>query len=114
MLDSEKQRELRNGKRYNPCIHRRMSENGGIAEDVTGNLTEIVYAEVSEIQILTQEAVNQQIKRFISALTRQLEELTRLVQGMVTTTHPSHYPKTDFDTTSGTATNQSDNSFNFF
>ena len=64
--------------------------------------------EVSEIQTLTQEAVNEQIRRFISPLTRQLEELSRLVQGKVTTQHPDHYPRTDFGATSGTATHQSD------
>ena len=67
-----------------------MSENGSMGEKVTKSSSENVEGEVSEIQKLTQESVNEQIKGFIAPLTRQLEELTRLTQGMVTTTHPSH------------------------
>ena len=81
-----------------------MSENGSIEENVTGNSSEDVQGEVSEIQTLTQEAVNEQIKAFIAPLTRQLEQLTRPVQGIVTTQHPSQYPRTDISTTFGTAT----------
>ena len=65
--------------------------------------------ELYETQMLTQEAVNEQIRGFIAPLNRQLEELTRLVQRLVTTLHQDHYPRTDFGTTSGTATYQSDN-----
>ena len=107
MLDSEEYRELRNRKRYYISIERTMSDQGSIEENVTGNSLEYVEGEVSEIQTLTQEAVKQ-IRGFIAPLTRQLEELTQLVQGMVTTQHPYHYPRTDFATTSGTVTYQSD------
>ena len=86
-----------------------MSENGSSEENVTGNSSENVEGEVSEIHTLTQEAVSEQIEGFVVPLTRQLEELTRLVQGMVTTPHPGHYSRYDFGTTSGTATLQSDN-----
>ena len=51
------------------------------------------------------------MKEFIASLTLQLEDLIRLVQWMVTITHPSHYPKTDFETTSGTTIDQSDRFF---
>ena len=99
MLVSEEYRELRNGKRFNIYIER--AEKGSI---VTGNSSENVEREVYKIQTMTQEVVNEQIKRFIAPLTRQVEKLTRLVQGMVTTPHPSHYPRTDCGTTSGIAT----------
>ena len=108
MLDFEEYREFRNGKRYNTSVERTMNENGFFGENVTGNSSKIVEEEVSEIQTFTQEAVNEQIKGFIAPLTRQLEKLNWLVQGMVTKPHPSHYPRTDFGTTSGTATHQSD------
>ena len=91
-----------------------MSENGSIEENVTGNSSENVGGEVSEVQTLTEEAVNEQIKRFIAPLIRQLGELTRLVQGMVTTPHPSHYPRTAVGTTYGTARHQSDSENNGF
>ena len=108
MHSSEEDRELRNGERYYTSIECSLSDNGSIEENVTGNSSKNVEGGVSEIQTLTQEAVNEQVKEFIAPLTRQLEELTRLVQGMVTTQHPDHYRRTDFGTTSGTATNQSD------
>ena len=54
------------------------------------------------------EAVNEQIRGFIAPLSRQLEELIGLVQGVVTTQHLDHYPRADFGTTSGTVTYQSD------
>ncbi len=108
MLDSEKYRKLRNGKWYCTSTERPMSDNGSIEENISTNSSKNVKGENYEIQILTQEAVNEQIGCFIVPLTRQLEELTRLVQGLVTTLHQDHYPRTDFSPTSGTATFQSD------
>ena len=83
-----------------------MSDRGSIEENVTGNSSENVEGEASEVQTLTQERVNEQIRGLIAPLTHQLEELTRLVQEMVTTQHPDHYLRTDFGTTSGTASYQ--------
>ena len=102
MLDSEEYRELRKGKRYYTHTKQTLHYNSSIEENATGNSSENVEGEVSEIQTLTQEAVNEQIRGFIAPLTRQLEEFTRLFQGLVTTQHPDHYPRTDFGTTSGT------------
>ena len=108
MLDSADYRELRNGRRYQTSIKRTMSNHGSTEENATGISSENVKGDVSEMQTLIQEAVNDQIRGFIAALTHQLEELTRLVQGMTTTRHPNHYPRTEFGTTSGTAIPQSD------
>ena len=88
-----------------------MSDHGSTERNVTGNSSESVEGEVSEIQTLTQEAFNKQIRWVIAPLTRLPEELTQLFQGTVTTQHPDHFPRTDFGTTSGTATHQSDSSF---
>ena len=41
------------------------------------------------MQTLTQEAVDEQIRGLIAPLTRQLEELSRLVQEMSTSRHPN-------------------------
>ena len=114
MLNSAIYKEIRNGKRYSTCVERAMSENGSIEETTTGNSSENVEVEVSEIHTSTQEVVNEQIIEFIAPPTRQLQELTRLVQGVVTPPHPSHYPRADFGTTSGTTTCQSDNNVCFF
>ena len=96
MLDFEEYRELRNGKQYYTSIERIMSDHGDTEENITGISSQNVEGEVSEIQTWTQEAVNEQIRGFIASLHRQLEEFTRLIQGMVTTLHPDHYPRTDF------------------
>ena len=85
-----------------------MSDHGSTKKNATGISSEDVKGEVSEIQTLTQEAVNKQIRRGFASLTRQPEELTRLVPGMITTRRPNHYPRTEFSTTSGTTITQSD------
>ena len=90
MLDSAYYSELNNGKKYNTTPGPTMNENGRIEQNIAGNSSENVEGEGPEIHTLTQEVVNEQIKGFIVPLTRQLEDLTRLVQGMVTQPHPSH------------------------
>ena len=57
MLDSAEYRELRNGKRYYTSIESTISDHSSTEENVTGISSENVE-EVSEIQTLTQEAVN--------------------------------------------------------
>ena len=108
MFITSEYRELRNGERYQASIERIMSDDGSTEEIANGNSSENVEREVSEIQTLTQVAVNEQIRGFISPLTRQLEELTRLVQGMTTSRRPNFYPTTDLGNTSDTAMPQSD------
>ena len=108
MLNSTEYRELRNGKGFQTSIERTISNHGSTEEVVNGSPSENVEGEVSEFQTLTQEAVNEQIRGFIAPLTRQLEELTRLVQGTTISRHPNFYPKTKLGTTSGTAMPQSD------
>ena len=97
MVDSNDYRELRNGKRYQTSNERIMS-NHGSTEKIANRSSSQNVEEVPEFQTLTQEAVNEQIRGFISPLTRQLEELTRMVQGVTTLRHPN-----ELGTTSGTA-----------
>ena len=85
-----------------------MSHHGITEELVNRSTSENVGGENPEIQTLTEEAVNEQIRGFIDPLTRQLEELTWLVQGMSTSRHPDSYLKTELGTTSGTTKPQSD------
>ena len=106
MLHSTDYRELRNGKRSQTSIERITSSTEEMANRSS---SENVKREIPEFQRLTQEAVNEQIRGFIAPLTRQLGELTRLVQGMTTSRHPNFYPRTELGTTSGTAMPQSDN-----
>ena len=86
MLHSTDYRELRNGKRYQNSIERTM-RNQSSTEEIANRSSLENVEEAPEFQTLTQEAVNEQIRGFITPLTRQLEELTRLVQGMTTSWH---------------------------
>ena len=85
-----------------------MSHHASTEEVVNRSLSENVERELPENQTSTQEAVNEQIRGFNAPLTHQLEELTRLVQGMSTSRHPNSYARTELGTTSGTAMPQSD------
>ena len=80
MLASAEYRELRNGKRYYTLIERTMSDHGSTEENATEISSENVKGEVSENQTLTQKALSEKIRGFMVPLTRQQEELTRLVQ----------------------------------
>ena len=85
-----------------------MSNHGSTEKNATGIPSENFEGEVFEIQTLPEEAVDEQFRGFIAPLTRHLKELTRLVQGITTTRHPNHNPRTEFGTTSGTVMPQSD------
>ena len=84
MLDFDYYRELRNGRRYTRYSNRVMNENGSVEENRASSSSENTEEEFPEFRTFTE------IKGFIAPVTRQLEELTRLVQGIVTTLHPSH------------------------
>ena len=45
------------------------------------------------MHVLTQEEVSEQIRNHIAPLTKQLEELTQLIQGMTTAQHPTSYSR---------------------
>ena len=85
-----------------------MSNHGSTEEVASRSSSENVEREAPEFQTLTQEAVNEQLRGSVAPLTRQLEELTRLVQGKTISRHPISYPRTELGTTSGTAMPQSD------
>ena len=85
-----------------------MSNHGSTEELANRSSAENVEGEVPSFQTLTQEAVKEQVRGFIAPLTRQLEELTRLLQGMTISRHPNSYPRTERGTTSRTAMPQSD------
>ena len=86
-----------------------MSENGNVKEIRTSTSSENVEEKIPAIQKLTQEAINEEHKKFLAPLTNQLEKMIWLARGMVTTPHRSHYPETDYSIFSGTATHQPDN-----
>ena len=84
MLHSTDHRELRNGKLYQTSSGHKMSPHGSTAELMNRSSSENVEGESPEVETSAQKAVKEQIRGFIAPLTHQLEELTRLVQGMST------------------------------
>ena len=77
-----------------------MSHHGSAEEIANRSSSENVEGENPEIQALTPAAVDEPIKGLIAPLTRQLEELTRLVQEMFTSKHPNSYLRTELGITS--------------
>ena len=94
MIQSTDHRELRNGERYQTLIERTVRNHVSTKEIANRNSSEKFDVEVPGFQTLKQEAVNEHIRGFIAPLTRQLEERSRLVQGMTTSRHPNSYPRT--------------------
>ena len=93
MLHSSDNRSFRNGKRYQTSIEGIMSNHGSREEIANRSSSENVEGEILELQTLTQEAVNEQIRGFIAHLTRSLEELTRLVQVSSTFSQHAGFPE---------------------
>ena len=85
-----------------------MSHHDSPEELASRILSENVVGENPEMQTLTQEAVDEQIRGFIAPLTLQQEELTRLVQETSTSRHPNSSPRNELGTTSGSAMPHSD------
>ena len=88
-----------------------MSHQGSSEQIASRSSSENVDGEILEVKTLAQEAVNEQIRGFIAPLTRQLEELTRLAQGLTTSWHPNPHPRMELGVTSRTAMLQSDAKF---
>ena len=65
MLVSTEYRELRNSKRYQKSIELTISDHGSTEEIANTISSENVEGEVSEVQTLTQEAADEQIRGFI-------------------------------------------------
>ena len=73
-------RKLRNVKRYNTITDTTLSENSCSEDNPVVNSHETNENESPETRAFTQEEVNEKIKTFIAPFTRQLEDLTRIVQ----------------------------------
>ena len=84
-------RELRNGKKYKTATISMSEGNSSEANPII-----IAHENKSdkecETHILTQEEFDEQIRDYIAHLTRQLEDLTRLIQGMSFAHRPNLSP----------------------
>ena len=108
MPNSTDNRGLKNGKRYRTSIERILRNHGSTEEIAKKCSSENVEREIPEFRTWTEGGVKEQIRGFIALLIRQLEELTRLVQGLTTSWHPNSYSRTKLLTTSATVMPQSD------
>ena len=72
-----------------------MSKNSSSEGSLAVNSHDSSENEGAEIRASTQKKVNEQIKSFFAPLTRQLEDLTRLIQGITTGWHPNYHPRAD-------------------
>ena len=109
MLAFDSYRKLRKGKRYNTITDYNISEIGIIEGNGVRNPSENLDEEFPEVRVLTQKVVNEQLNDFMTPITRQLKKLTWLVQEMMTTPQPSHYPRADYSAISGESVHQPDN-----
>ena len=84
-------RQLKNGNMYDTTVSTIMT-NSPESSPVT-NASECKVEDEPEARILTQVEVIEQIRFHIAPLTKQLEDLTRLIQGMSTAQQLNSYPR---------------------
>ena len=81
--------ELGNGKKYETATSINLIESNFYERSPILSAHKDNVSIVSEARILTQEEIDDQIKIYITSLTKQLENLTRLIQGMSTAHRPN-------------------------
>ena len=82
MSGSTARKEFRSIKKYDIFTQNIMTEFNSSDNSDLQNARSSNNDSESESHILTQEAVDEQIKNYIGPLTKQLEDLTGLIQGM--------------------------------
>ena len=94
---------LRNSKKYEMIANIRMSENDGSQTNALPKTNASNAAFASETGILTQKEVDEQITNYIAPMTRQLENLTRLILDMSTAHRKNLSPRAGTSGNSSTA-----------
>ena len=88
-------REFEKQKRYNTARTTTMSEDNISESHYEMNSHETNGKEEPEVRILKQEEVIEQNRNVIEPIMRQLEDLTQILERVLVTLHPNHYPKLD-------------------
>ena len=101
-------RELKNGKKYETTANISISENNCAEIIPTVSAYESNTDTECETRIVTQEEVDEQIRNYNVSLTRQLDDLTRLIQGM-STAHRANLPPMASTSASSSAAGSSPN-----
>ena len=83
--------QLRNGKKYDTANTLKMNDSKNTESSPIVNAPGRNARDELEVHALTQEEVNEQVRNHIGPLTKQLQDLTRLIQGMTTAQLPTSY-----------------------
>ena len=76
--------ESKNGENYKTATSSTFNKSNSYETNPIMSIYEIKTDNESKACILTQEEVNEQIKKYISRLAKHLEDLIRLIQAMYT------------------------------
>ena len=96
-------RELRKSKKYEWATNSCMVGNNCSETYPIISVHESNKDTESKTRILTQKEVGEQIRSYIAPLTRQLEDLTCLIHGMLTAHRPNLSPRAGTSTSSSAA-----------
>ena len=91
---------LRNGKKYETAANTRKSENGFSESSPIVSAPENNTDTESQTRISMQEKIHEQIRHYISPLTRLSGDMTRLIQGLSTARQSSDSQKARTSTSS--------------
>ena len=83
---------FRNGKKKDTAISIKMRETNSTEGSPIMNTLERNVEDEPQVLVLTQEAVNEQIRNHIAPLTKHLQDLIRLIKAMKTAQHPTSNP----------------------
>ena len=86
-------RELRNEKKYDTTNSINMSVNNSSESSPILNALEGSVIDESDARTLKQEEIDEQMRKYIAPLARQLEDLTRPIQGIYPAQLPNSYPR---------------------
>ena len=101
-------RELRISNRYDTLKNGRMTENSMSEKCDSLNAHRDNVDSQSKARILTKEEVHEYIETYITSLTKQLEDLTRLIQGMSSVDQAKLSPRASTSANSSAAGTSSD------
>ena len=91
--------QLTNGQRCDIFKHSRITEINNTENNDLQNAPVINSDSESETHMLTQEAINEQIKNYVALLTEQLQDLTQVMEG-ITQALLVNFPATIYQQTS--------------
>ena len=93
MKSFDSTRQLVNAKKQDNANSIKMIESNRTESSPIVNLTERNVKDEPEVHVLTRERVNDEIQNHSVSLTKQLEDMSRLIRRMTTAQHPTSCPR---------------------